>query len=291
MDEKIDKAIDFISKALDKDNLFPSFIFDDAQLRGKPKPVKEYFSSALIAMALGKNPVTKRVLDNMFSIARERFFTFFVEPIYPPDTDTNSLIFSLLINRKYPIQQQALKLLELIKAFSINGVAGVWLSKERRQRFDPIVNINAQVLAVLLGAKKSFKTNQDYIIEHLRNGNYLQGTRYYHSPDTFLYFVARLSDVDSDFKELIYNDFKQAIQKRLRTTCQPLDMAQRMIIGNKWGLNIDWEIEKLLSLQRVDGSLPTDSLFHFGNGNGYFASPALSTAFFVQALNTKTYKK
>ena len=89
---------------------------------------------------------------------------------------------------------------------------------------------------------------------------------------------------------MIHNELASALKKRIRSTCHPLDLAQRVIIGNKLGIDIDWEMTKLLSLQQPNGSLPMDSMFRLGSGKGYFGSPALTTAFFIQALNTKTHK-
>ncbi len=290
MEERIQKALDYIANNLDKDNLFPSFISQHRDMSPPLRQVKEYFTTALVAMTLGKNHITTRILDHLYSIARQRLLTFYPQPVYPPDTDTNSLVISLLLSNGYNIEQQANHVLELIKKFSVNGVAGVWLSNEREQHLDPIVSINAQILATLLGKKQLFPENLDFISNHLLSGSFVRGTRYYHSPDTFLYFVARLADFDPDFNSLINKNLTTALSNRIGTTCHPLDLAQRVIIGKWLGMDISHEIQKLLSLQRDDGCLPNDSIFRLGSGKGFFGSPALTTAFFIQALNIKTHE-
>ncbi len=287
MHERLIRALSFIENNLEQDFLFPSFVADSREMQGPTQKVKEYFTTALVAMALEEGPIVERVLDNFYQIAQKRLFTFYPGPVYPPDTDTNSLIFSLLILHGYEIEDQALYLIDQIKKYSIDGIAGVWICGQREQRLDPIVSINAQILATLLGKGDEFPANKGFIINHLISNNYLHGTRYYHSPDTFLYFLARLAELDLELNRLINNKLTFALKQRLKSTCHPLDLAQRMIVGNRLGIDIDWEMEKLLSLQKNNGSLPMDAMFRLGSGKGYFGSPVLTTAFFIQALKHK----
>ncbi len=289
IDAALSRAYDFLEKNLPGSRIYPTFISPERQMCRLDLQVTEMFSTALIAGALPKGHRLRRlILDAYYhTAAGGTLFTFFTANIYPPDTDTNSLIFSLLLEEGYNVQSTAQHLLQQIEHFlTPEKIAQVWLSDSRLPQTDPIVSINAEILAVMLGKRNISERNRSFIINHLKSGRYWQGTRYYHSPDAFLYFLTRLSKYDQQFANQIFPSLQAAAYERRQTTCHPLDLAHRLIVFGWTGIDYGFELEKLLSLQQQDGSLPADAMFRFGAVRGYFGSQYLSTAFFIKALET-----
>ena len=282
MESYISKARDFVKRQLDKDLFFTSFLSHDRLGKKIIRPVQEFFTTAIIASILKKENFIQPLLDKFFMIASKQWFTFYPEPIYPADADTNSVIFNLLLEKNYPITERTINLLDTIKQFSYNGICGVWLSNDRKQQFDPVVSCNIQILASTIGVQKDFIQNRDFVIKHLKTGNYLKGTRYYHSPFAFLYFLVKLAEKDLEAKSLIYNDLQKSIYLLKMSSWHPIDLAQSVIISRWAGLNIDENFNKLLNLQKTKGNIPADSLFQLGSAKIFFVSSALSTAFFIQ---------
>ena len=62
-----------------------------------------------------------------------------------------------------------------------------------RPLVDPVVCVNALRLFYLQGREKQVSRTFDWVLDVLRNRAYQAGTRYYPSPDLFLYFLTRLT--------------------------------------------------------------------------------------------------
>ncbi len=289
LDSRIEAAQKYLEANLPENRIYPTFIAPSRQMCRPDLQITEYFSSALIAMALKpENPVRQKILEAFYHLAvNHELFTFYPAPVYPPDTDTNSLIYSLLIEQGYDVFQQANALMSTIKQYmSPAGVVQVWLSKDRINQTDEIVSINAEILAVYLQDELSNGRNRRFIVKHLENDKFWNGTRYYHSPDAFLYFLLRLIKADSQLGKQIFPALQKAAYDRRQSTCYPLDLAHRIAVFQWTGIDYSFELEQLLRLQGKDGSLPADAFFHFGGIRGYFGSEFITTAFFINALET-----
>lgn len=282
------RALSFLENSLHPNNLYPVFIASDPAISRPQRRLYDYFSTAVITYLLPHGRLKKRLLDNFFSLTdKHLLFTFSPDMDYPPDTDTNSFIYSLLLSEGYPVTQQAHLVMDEIVRYSRDGVVQVWLDTSRKNHFDPVVAVNAQVLACLLHRQKDLTGNLEFIRNHLISGRFRSGTRYYHDPRTFLFFLARLALIDHNFSQLIISRFQDISSYLQPTSCQPIALAQSVILSKMMNLNFDMLMQKLLSLQREDGSLPSGALFRFGNRAGYFGSEFISTAFFIYALNFK----
>ena len=286
--ERLYKALIFIKHQLAPNGIFYSYTSSERQMCKLDLKVAEIFSTGLIIESLPKFNLTKQiVLQNLYHLSQQNvYFTFFTNStLYPPDSDTNALIYSILLLNNFPVERQANKVFDkIIEYASEDGIAQVWLSHSRKQQVDAVVSVNVQTLAYLLGRENELLKNKDFIINHLKSGKYLEGTRYYHSPDAFLYFLVRLAKINDNFADLIYEDLERAAYFRQQITCYPLDLAHRTIVFKWLGIDFGWELEKLLNLQKEDGSLPIDAIFKLGGRKYYFGSKALTTAYFVQAI-------
>jgi len=134
--------------------------------------------------------------------------------------------------------------------------------------------------------KESLKTEQ-YIFEYLHSQAYLEGTRYYPSPDIFLYFLARLVNTFPYFRKRYAPQLKEALQTRIGTSKSPLDLAARVITAKVLGISNGFEEHKLVLLQKNSQEWPADAFFKFGTRYGFFGCNALTTAFATRALETR----
>lgn len=161
----------------------------------------------------------------------------------------------------------------------------VWLSNQRQNRIDPVVSANALYLAHLLGRGEEMNQTEKWLMETLHSGSYQTGTRYYQSPDSFLYFMGKLAKFP-ELSDKMKAKLAEQLQQRIGKTEYPLDLAMRTALADSLGINNDSEKQKLLRLQDQGGSWPADALFHYGGQQGYFGSKALTTAFSIKGLRS-----
>lgn len=134
-----------------------------------------------------------------------------------------------------------------------------------------------------------------YVSEHLRSGAYLAGTRYYPSPDTFLFYVsclcrrfrACLVELGADMRRALA--LRDSMAPRPGTPEDPtgaLNLAQRVLAACNLGVRagLRQNLEDLLELQRSDGSWPATPFYSLGKRALYFGSPAVTTMFATKAL-------
>jgi hypothetical protein len=256
---------------------------------------REVFSTIVILDTLLKgqvdNETTKLSLQYIEKQRQRGLFTFFEDRrIYPPDTDTNALGYSVLLESGSISEHKANQVLDTILSYQDqDGLVQVWLSRDRTNQKDPVVGANAVYLAHSLGRGSEVTPTEKWLLHHLDSGDYLNGSRYYPSPDSFLYFINRLTRFPGLAEEM-RNKLSTALQERIGTTEYPLDLAMRISVADSLGIPDKLEKQRLLRLQNQDGSWPADALFHYGSKQGYFGSKAITTAFSLKALRIASFE-
>jgi hypothetical protein len=136
------------------------------------------------------------------------------------------------------------------------------------------------------------RSNIEYLHRYLRSGDWELGTRYYCSPDTFLWAFSELVREFSDLFERTgcVADLRTAIvRRRGQAASSPIDLAMRAIAATNTALDPTSEISGLVALQLSTGAWPGfGCLYALGSGKTppiYFGSPALTAAFAVRALS------
>jgi hypothetical protein len=275
-----------------QDGHFPSSIGTSRTMENIKASPREIFSTLVVADTILKDNPEEEITRFIFQyLERQKgkngLFTFFEDgAIYPPDTDTNALGCSILLENERITKQDAHAILDTILRYrDENELIQVWLSKNRSNRTDVVVCANALYLAYLLGRQEETKETENRLIQALDSNEYLEGTRYYESPDSFLYFISKLIKFP-EFSNKLKTKLTIHLQKRIGTTSFPLDIAMRIIISDILEIPNESEKQKLLYLQEQDGSWSIDSLFHYGGKEGYFGNRAITTAFAIKALNS-----
>lgn len=272
---------------------FPCLTGAQRDVRGGKEVYPESFTAMVIADLLQgqaeQSPVVASVVEMLEDeLTPEGLFYFFKEhDRLPADADCTALGLSVLLLNGAPVWQRAhLALDHIIANVGERGVVETYFGAEGRTGIiDPVVCANVLVLAHLLGREDEVWPTMTYVRDVLVESTYEQGTRYYHGPDTFLYFLGRLVRLFPATHGMLLEPLRQAIRDRQGATAHPIDLAQRSIIARWVGIDHADELETLVGLLEDDGVWGGDSLFRYGRKKIYFGSRVLSTAFALAALS------
>lgn len=148
----------------------------------------------------------------------------------------------------------------------------------------------------LKNAEEVIRRTQDYIVHHLVSGNYRQGTRYYPSPDVFLYFTSRLVATYPELRPALSDALRRAIAERNNLPAQgatahdplnALNLAFRILAAkNVGGMDMSEQKAYLIGLQQADGSWSCLPFYSQGRLQLYFGSAALTTVAALAALSS-----
>lgn len=284
-----------------RDGSYTSYITDSREVEGTIPVPAEIFTSVLVADTLPKRSPFSSLTASCLHYVRNQMppypLSFFEDRRFPPpDSDTNSLATSVLLENHLIDSRTANHILDIILSFrDQQGRVQVWLSDEMPCELDDVVGANVLYLGYLLGRGGEMKKTEDWIMERLDSYVYLlEGTRYYPSPDSFLYFLGRLMKF-REMKNKLHNKLANHVQQRIGTTEYPLDIAIRSIVATSLGIHNEEEMHKLLCMQGLDGAWPTDALYSEGKQvvlySTYYGNKSLPTVFSIRALELGFEKK
>jgi len=251
------------------------------------KSEKEIGSSALILMnSSGKNKKNGEIISYLAKKSKRGKFHFYEDgSLLPDDTDTSAwTLTALFLKRKLSTNFLIKAAKNFIDNVDQNGLILVYFEPcARENRLDHVAMTNVLYLLSLVGMDKQAKPSLNYVLAKLETREYLNGSRYYYSPLTFLYFFSRLFD----FKD--FQQFQEIIKNQLTERPSPeypLDLSYRIMISKKLGINCENEINLLTKFQADDGGWPFDGIYRFGKKEQYFGSRAITTSFALKALET-----
>ena len=201
--------------------------------------------------------------------------------------DTTSYGLSVLLSR-YAIDMSIANSAadDIVKNTDRDGIVKVYLGTEKVDSpLDHVAAANVLYFTNQLGRGEEVKPTEEWLVEVLNSGALLKGSRYYHSPDAFLYFLSRSLKYPR-LREKFAPKLRKYLDERIGSTEYPLDLAMRISTSNELGIKSPER--KLLLDQQNDGAWPADSIYHYGSKEGYFGSKVISTAFAVEALSRPT---
>ncbi|MEX1367028.1 MAG: hypothetical protein AB1Z98_28125 [Nannocystaceae bacterium] len=218
----------------------------------------------------------------------EDVFYFFKEhERLPADADCTALGLSVMLLGGARIYERAHDALDKILVnCDADGVVETYFDPtgEREGIIDPVVCCNVLFLAYQLGRSDEAQATLEFVHRTLVEESYLEGSRYYHSPDTFLYFLGRFVSHFPQTHELLLEPLRDAVRKRLGISSHTLDVAQRSLLCTWLEMDDEGELDRLVDMQEGDGNWPNDALFRYGRKKVYFGSRAMATAFAVAAV-------
>ncbi|AXT59187.1 hypothetical protein D1816_02100 [Aquimarina sp. AD10] len=272
-----------------------SYISKDIELTQGKEFSKEIFSTIVILHTNSSLPkeIVEAMTHEINAHNQNNFrWCFYKEEArpenFPDDLDTTSMILSFLLKNQKVTKKMILPVVhEMLSNRNEEGIIQVYFDKNR-PRIDAAVAVNVLYLMYQIGYanEEDLKATKNYIYDFLIHQEYLKGTRYYPSPDVFLFFLSRLvSDFPDQFKSLT-SELKSNLISRIDTTVHPLDRALRVISLKKFGIINRLDFIKLLETQLHDGGWPMNGLFIAAKSKEYFGSRELTSSFAMEAIET-----
>lgn len=158
----------------------------------------------------------------------------------------------------------------------------------KRPRTDPFVCVN--VLRLLYrydrGNEIALQGTKSWVVEVLTQRTYLDGSRYYPSPDVFLFYLSQLlkENSASDLHELIGEHLSSRLKERIGVESDAISIAMRLSACKSLGIWNKHDRKRLLALQCEDGGWSAGCLCCTGKQGTRIGNRGLATALAVKAL-------
>ncbi|GGO93385.1 hypothetical protein [Wenjunlia tyrosinilytica] len=262
-------------------------------------------------------PLIKRFVQQVESCRRKGRYSFFVDvPEFAADTDCTAMAAGALYEHGLISVAELASSSEALLRASASDPCSLrntrpskgevhphvllvyWEDTDRRvlpraRRHDAVACANALYTLSLLEAPSTPVESEvmdatiRYVSHHLNSRRYLSGTRYYPSPEAFLYAASRLCARFGRFSELFTSALRREISAAPgRLTEDPLNLALSIISASNVGMMAGQaqRRERLARLQRNDGSWPAAPYYRMGRFQVYFGSPLITTLFAARAM-------
>lgn len=209
---------------------------------------------------------------------------------FPPDADTTATAYLSLPQRYLDTMPDVQFILDkMTENLDPDGIMQVYFDPERPRTVPEVCcNILRLFHKFGLGSDPRAKKSEDYVVDCLNNNACLYGTRHYSTPESFLYFVARLyAETPSDALRKRLGAIKTQLMERLDVPANPLALALRLFACQVVGLDAELykkDLGLLTSLQEEDGGWPAGHFCRLGRTGTRIGSRGLTTAFAVRIL-------
>nr|VWP00761.1 Chloride channel protein [Ganoderma boninense] len=201
---------------------------------------------------------------------------------FPDDVDTTSVALTVLDHDPELVSSILDEMLSLVDA---DGIMQTYFDHSR-PRMDPFVCVNVLSLFYQHGRGHQLSQTLDWVYEVLLHRAYHGGSRYYLSPDCFLYFVSRLlqrahdPEVQSRFSPL----FIERLHERIGAAGDSMDLAFRILAAAAVGIVCPRDVEKLIAAQCDDGGWDLCWFYQFGSTGVKAGNRGLTTALAIKAI-------
>jgi hypothetical protein len=264
----------------------------------------EVFSSMLILDLLVDTEVDARISAHLAQYINahqeDGMFCFFEDTsLVPPDVDSVAMGLSALARAgvvDLSGRTESAAIDRIISNRTSTGVIQVYFPPRgnREGRVDPVVCANVLYLLHLAGRGHEARETEDFLYAVLEERAYLQGTRYYLAPETFLCLLSRTLRVSRSLQARFLPLMRERVRESLDrdsdevASILPLTAAQRLMAANNTGQDDPGDVQALLDSQLADGSWEAYALGATGSDRMrlYFGSRALTTACALRALST-----
>ncbi|KAF9650600.1 HAD-like protein [Thelephora ganbajun] len=221
-------------------------------------------------------------------VEHEREWNFFqgkpvlTTEVFPCDLDTTSIALTVTGRSKEVISSVMDEMLNYVDK---DGIIQTYFD-HRRLRFDPVVCVNVLTLFHANGRGDELHRTFAWVQEVLINRGYIDGTRYYATPESFLFFMARLLEQIKGTKadlSLRYI-FRERVQERIGSEGDALALAMRILACASVGIRDEMDLRTLLSLQQEDGGWEAGWLYKYGSSGTTIGNRGLTTALAINAI-------
>lgn len=212
---------------------------------------------------------------------------------FPPDADTTSTAYLSLpaprLDQHLPTAERVLDV--MASNLDPDGIMQTYFAADR-PRTVPDVCCNMLRLAHRLGrgSDPRVRKTEEYVVSCLENRACLYGSRHYTTPESFLYFVARLYDEcggpdgNSRLRERL-GVVKRELLARVGVSANPLALALRIAACQFAGIEpnlYEKDLEEFKSLQQADGGWPAGHFCCYGRTRARIGNRGLTTALAIR---------
>ncbi|PFH63106.1 hypothetical protein XA68_17750 [Ophiocordyceps unilateralis] len=208
----------------------------------------------------------------------------FADTLYPNDSDTTSLAMAVF-DDTVSAEDKSVAMSTILSHLSPDGLPYCWFDTNR-PRFCHCICANVYRFFCLNNRHQDLPSVYNYLYDLLQSKAYLLGTRYYESPDWFLFILADLCarrphDLGLlDMRKLLV----LRLQERVGGDEIVLNACMRLLSAQMLGLTDVQDLERLLNAQQLDGGWELSWLWHYGREPGKVGSRGVVTAMAVNGI-------
>ncbi|KAH9929606.1 HAD-like protein [Epithele typhae] len=203
---------------------------------------------------------------------------------FPDDVDTTSVALTVL----RPDESLVSSILdEMLQYVDADGIMQTYFDHSR-PRMDPFVCVNVLSLFYEHGRGHQLPRTLDWVHEVLLYRAYHGGSRYYMSPDCFLFFISRLLQRANDpsVQARLRPLFIERIRERIGAAGDAMELAFRILAATSVGIACPRDAEKLIAQQCADGGWDLCWFYMFGSTGVKAGNRGLATALAVRAIES-----
>ena len=152
---------------------------------------------------------------------------------------------------------------------------------------DPIVSLNVLTLFYSHGRGHEMTNTLDWLLGLLEHRAYLDGTRFYDTPECFLFFSARLLRIgahDAALHARLAPLLRARILERAGFPGDAFALAMRVLAGAALDLGMERDLEALLPLQCEDGGWEVSWFYKLHGSGDKIGNRGLTTALALNAI-------
>ena len=156
----------------------------------------------------------------------------------------------------------------------------------KKPRTDAVVGANVLACFYSFGRGQQLERTLEMVHKVLLHRAYIQGTRYYSSPDVCLFYFGRLykSSDDVHLKTTLGPLLKERTQERVGLNGSALDLAMRILTCDLLDINCGVDRRALLDIQCEDGGWQAGSLYRYGSTGINLGNRGVTTAMALKAI-------
>lgn len=203
-------------------------------------------------------------------------------PPFPPDVDCNSLAYSVFPHLDSASRQHMMD--KMLLHVDSQGILQGYLSPDK-VRLDVLMCVNGLALFHEYGRGHQLAATETWLYDVLVTRAFRDGTHYYPSPDLFLYFVSRLLRKAPTLRSRFAPVLRECVLERTEADGDALALAARLIAAARCGVvGNGYLLEKLLVLQKEDGSWEAGVVYRFNRTEGVAWHQGFTVALAVLAI-------
>ncbi|KAF8265536.1 hypothetical protein EI94DRAFT_1804269 [Lactarius quietus] len=201
---------------------------------------------------------------------------------YPSDMDTTS--FGLMMTQPDDHVFDSV-MDEMLRYTSQDGIQMTYFDPERLHT-DPVVAVNVLRLFYSRGRGRELSRTLEWVLGVLKHRAYLDGTRYYETAESFLFFASQFlrSTTDARLHTELAPLLRERILERSGAAGDALALSMRVLAGVVVGVRLERELLELLPLQCEDGGWGPSWAYRYGKSGIKIGNRGLTTAFALNAI-------